>query len=88
MVRTAKDWPWSSYRATTGQIASPEWLYTDWVLSGFAKQKKTAIALYKSFVIEGKNQPSPWEKLKNQIFLGTDKFIQDMQSKISRGNIA
>ena len=57
MVRTAKDWPWSSYRTTTGQIASPEWLHTDCVLSAFAKKKKTAIVLYKTFVIEGKNQP-------------------------------
>ena len=83
MVRTSRDWPWSSYRATTGQISVPEWLYVDWVLSAFAKQKKTAITRYKAFVAEGKNQPSPWMQLKNQIFLGTDKFVDDMQRKIS-----
>lgn len=38
---------------------------------------------YKSFIVEGKNQPSPWEQLKNQIYLGTEKFVEEMQSKIS-----
>ncbi|NOY71957.1 MAG: transposase, partial [Gammaproteobacteria bacterium] len=83
MVRSAKDWPWSSYRATTGQTAPPGWLHTDWILSAFAKQKKTAVTGYKAFVAEGKNHPSPWEELKNQIFLGTEKFVEDMQRKIS-----
>lgn len=83
MVRAAKDWPWSSYRATAGQTHPPAWLHTDWVLSAFAKRKTTAISRYKAFVAEGKNQPSPWEHLKNQIFLGTDKFVENMQNKIS-----
>ena len=34
------------------------------------------------FVSEGKGQPSPWEQLKNQIFLGDDKFVESMQSQI------
>jgi putative transposase len=37
---------------------------------------------YKAFVQEGKGQPSPWESLKNQIYLGSDEFIDDMQCKI------
>ncbi len=83
MVRAAKDWPWSSYRATTGQTNPQIWLHTDWILSAFAKRKKTAINRYKTFVAEGKDQPSPWGLLKNQIFLGTDKFVEGMQNKIS-----
>ena len=35
MVRSVKDWPWSSYRATTGLSESPQWLTTDWILSAF-----------------------------------------------------
>ena len=38
MVRSAGDWPWSSYRATAGREAIPEWLTTDWVLSAFGTQ--------------------------------------------------
>lgn len=82
MVRAAKDWPWSSYRATCGTVDSPDWLNTDWLLSSFAKTKKTAIERYRQFVAEGKNQPSPWDYLKNQIFLGDEQFVDDMQSRL------
>ncbi|WP_126455863.1 REP-associated tyrosine transposase [Sulfuriflexus mobilis] len=83
MVRAAKEWPWSSYRATVGQRVPQKWLHTDWILSAFAKQKKTAMTRYKTFVSEGKHQPSPWEQLKNQIFLGDEAFVENMLCKMS-----
>lgn len=83
MVRAAKDWPWSSYRATCGMVNTPEWLNTDWLLSTFAKTKKTAIERYREFVAQGKNQPSPWGELRNQIFLGTEQFVEEMQCKMN-----
>ncbi|HEX7028346.1 MAG TPA: transposase [Gammaproteobacteria bacterium] len=82
MVRSAKDWPWSSYRATGGQIKPPDWLTVDWILSAFAARKSKAIEGYKQFVAEGKNQPAPWAFLKNQIYLGSDKFVERMQKQI------
>jgi len=83
MVRSVKDWPWSSYRASCGMTASPEWLSTDWLLSTFAKTRKAAVERYRDFVAQGKNLPSPWEHLKNQIFLGDEEFVEDMQSKLN-----
>ena len=82
MVRSAKDWPWSSYRATAGLAEIPSWLKTDWLLSGFAKRKLLAVERYREFVKQGKNQPSPWQNLKNQMYLGSDAFIDEMQSQI------
>jgi len=82
MVRSVKDWPWSSYRATAGFKEPHSCLVTDWVLSGFGKQKKRAQESYRQFVREGKGQTSPWESLTNQIYLGSDKFVQKMQSKV------
>ena len=41
-----------------------------------------AIDAYKQFVCDGKGQPSPWEQLKNQVFLGDDKFVESMQGLI------
>ena len=82
MVRAAKDWPWSSYRATAGLAKGSEWLYSDWILSAFAKRRHTAMDRYRTFVSEGKNQPSPWDELKNQIYLGTEDFVSDMQAKM------
>ena len=82
MVRNAQDWPWSSYRASAGLTDSPLWLNTDWILSAFAVRRSVAIERYKSFVSEGKNQPALWDKLKNQIYLGNDAFVQRMMRKL------
>ncbi len=82
MVRSAKDWPWSSYRATAGRLKAAPWLQTDWILSAFSRQRKTACEHYRTFVSEGRGQPSPWEDLKNQVFLGGEQFVAEMQSLI------
>jgi hypothetical protein len=54
----------------------------DWILSAFGTRKSKAIESYKRFVAAGKNQPSPWTLLKNQIYLGSDKFVGRMQKQI------
>ena len=82
MVRSVKDWPWSSYRASCGMSSSPDCLSTDGLLSAFARTRKVAIERYRDFVAQGKNLPSPWEQLKNQIFLGDEQFVEDMQCKL------
>jgi len=82
MVHSAIEWPWSSYRATVGEQAKLSWLNTDWLLAGFGQRELIAIEKYKQFVSEGKGQPSPWDQLKNQMFLGCEKFVETMQSQI------
>jgi len=82
MVHSVKDWPWSSYRPTCAMVASPTWLNTEWLLSNFSKTRLNAIERYKDFVAQGKNLPSPWKKLKNQIFLGDESFVEDMLCKL------
>lgn len=83
MVRSAKDWKWSSFRATAGMVDAPDWLQTNWLLAAFAVRKVLAVEKYQDFVSEGKNQPSPWESLRNQIYLGDDNFVDDMQCKMA-----
>ena len=82
MVRAAKDRPWSSYRALAGQAEPAETLTIDWVLGYFAKIRKTGSQKYREFVSVGKGQLSPWDKLKNQVFLGSDEFVEDAQAKM------
>ena len=36
LVQQAVDWPWSTYRATAGQEAAPEWLSLEWLDWAFA----------------------------------------------------
>jgi putative transposase len=83
MVRSAKDWPWSSYRDTAGLRGKPEWLCIDWLLSAFGRNKRQAMEAYRDFVRQGKGQLSPWQNIKNQIYLGTDAFVNEMQAKVS-----
>ena len=38
---------------------------------------------YKQFVTQGGGQPPPFKELKNQIYLGSDQFVEDMQCKLN-----
>jgi putative transposase len=82
MVRSAKDWPWSSYRATVGQCDTLDFLKVEWILAAFASRKSLAIERYRQFISEGKDQPSPWQFLRNQVYLGDEKFVENLQALI------
>jgi len=85
MVRTPGEYPWSSYRAMIGEEAAPEWLETRWILASFGEMEAEAVEGYARFVAQGRGQPSPWEHLKHQVFLGSDAFVETMQSKVPQG---
>lgn len=82
MVKEAKDWFWSSYRNTAGLEETPNWLSVDWILSAFSECRRDAITQYEVFVARGKNQPTVWEQLKNQIYLGSELFVDEMHCKL------
>ena len=82
IVRSVKDWPWSSYRATAGFAAAHPWLQTDWILSAFGRRRKIARERYRKFIAESKDLSSPWSQLKNQLFLGSSEFVSKMQSLV------
>ena len=77
MVDRPEEWNWSSYAATLGLIPEPEWLEVDWLLSQFGENPPKARKAYGEFVLEGIGLPSIWEKLRHQIFLGQDDFVED-----------
>jgi len=76
IVAQAGEWPWSSYRAMLGQELTPAWLETDWVLGQFGQERSRAQADYAAFVRQGIGQPSVWEGLRHQVFLGSEAFVQ------------
>lgn len=82
MVRQARNWPWSSYRATAGEIATPDWLTSEWILAAFGKRKSSAQKKYQEFIAQGKGHPAPWVDLKHQVFLGTEEFVTKLQNKL------
>lgn len=83
MVRSAREWPWSSYRATAGQAARPSWLTPDWLLAQFGRTRRTAQEAYREFVSEGREAPSIWEQLQHQMYLGSARFMREVQKRQS-----
>ena len=82
MVRGVEDWPWSSYRASAGIDVAPSFLAVDWLLGAFSDRRHQAMVEYRKFVAEGAAAPSPWLELKNQIYLGSERFVESMNAKI------
>ncbi len=78
VARSARDWPWSSYRATAGQAACPEFLTIDWLLSRFDEDRTKAVRAYRRFVGEGKGV-NVWEELVGGVLMGGDAFVQSLK---------
>ena len=88
IVESAESWDWSSYGATAGITPCPVWFDREWLLSSFGKKEKTSIKHYIQFVANGVLQPSPWSKIKNQIYLGSDEFVDQVQTKIADKDVS
>ncbi|KAF0191629.1 MAG: hypothetical protein FD165_1698 [Gammaproteobacteria bacterium] len=84
MVSSAKDWPWSSYRATAGLKTAPAWLDINPVLDLFARRRAAACGAYRQFVREGHGSISPWTQVCGQIFLGDEAFLERMERLIRK----
>ncbi len=78
MARSARDWRWSSYRATAGQTQPPKFLTTDWLLSQFGKDRASAAHAYRGFVKRGKGIDI-WEETTAGVLMGSDSFVQSLR---------
>lgn len=80
MVERPENYKWSSYRATAGLDAAPDWLDLASVLPFFHHEREDAQADYREFVcakIDGED--CLWDKLTNRIFLGTETWTKEMR---------
>jgi putative transposase len=78
LVRSARDWRWSSYRATAGQTDPPDFLTVDWLLSQFARNRGKATRAYRDFVKRGKGV-DVWEDVTASVLMGSDAFVQSLK---------
>ena len=83
MVDDAADWPWSSHAAMIWKSSAPDWLETDWLLGRFGHERSSAVGRYVDSVRAGVGLPPVWEKLKYQLYLGGDEFIEKVQRNFS-----
>jgi putative transposase len=86
MVKHPEGWQWSSYRATVGKATAPEWLEVGWLLSQFSALDPAGS--YERFVRQGLGQGSPWDKLRGQIWLGNEAFLQRMERLVQGKPVA
>ncbi len=85
MVGQAEDWPWSSYQAMLGKVEPYPWLEINWILGQFSDDRLKAVERYINFVREGVGLPPVWTDLKQQIYIGSDQFIESMLKKVGQG---
>ncbi len=78
MVRSARDWRWSSYRATAGQVEPPEFLTTKWLLAQFGRTSAEAVRAYRAFVKQGRDV-DVWGDVKAGMLMGSDSFVQSLR---------
>ena len=82
MMSQALDWQWRSYRATVRLTETPTFLRADWLLSAFGTAGREARLRFESFVADGISRPGPWQNLRNQVYLGSDRFVETVQQQI------
>jgi len=87
MVGQAEDWPWSSYHAMLGKVEPYLWLEINWILGQFSDDRLKAIENYINFVREGVGLPPVWTELKQQIYIGSEQFIESMLKKVGQDKI-
>jgi REP element-mobilizing transposase RayT len=86
MVQRPEEYRWSSYRATAGLEAAPEWL-TLAPLVPFFGEPETWRANYIAFVNDGcAAQDRIWNHLRRRFFLTTEKFLKELK-KIMNGKL-
>ena len=85
---------WSSYRALAGQVKAPTFLHKADVLNYFGKRENDAQRKYREYVKKGVGENSPLEQRTNQVLLGSNRFLSEMQpillgdKLIKRGPVA
>jgi putative transposase len=86
LVALPEQWPWSSFQGTVsphGIVDGQVRCHSDWLLAQFAARRSQAVARFIDFVRAGIGQPSVWDELKAQTFLGSDAFVAEVQSRIA-----
>ncbi|MFC2082518.1 transposase [Candidatus Bipolaricaulota bacterium] len=78
IARSARDWPWSSYRATAGLAPAPTFLTTEWILSQIDPDVAQAKTIYRGFVSKGR-EIDAWSCLQVGILLGSDSFVEQIK---------
>lgn len=81
-------WRWSSYLATAGMKAGPDWLCASTILEAFGEERRAAQGRYRKFVAAGIGRESPWGELRGQVLLGTEAFVKALAPRLEEARDA
>lgn len=80
VIQKPEDWPWSSYNATRGKGALHPCLKVKWIQEQFGtKEILSTQEEYEEFVKVGISQESIWNRLRGQLVLGDDGYIEHLE---------
>lgn len=82
-VSQARQWKWSSYRATAGLSEARRGLTVEEILGYFGQRRRAAQEKYQEYVGEGVNEASIWEGLEAQSLLGVEGFAQALVGHVT-----
>jgi DNA-directed RNA polymerase specialized sigma24 family protein len=83
LVRRAREFPWSSYRATVDLDPRPDWLRTDSILGQFGSHQRDAIKAFVRYIAEARPAPHLKTEVREQVFLGSEAFVADAKLRIA-----
>ncbi len=84
IVEHPQDYAWSSFKFSAGHSNAPAFLFTDWVLAQFGKNRQEAQKSYRDFVLAGWEGESPWKRLVDHCILGEDSFLKRLLPYLKR----
>jgi putative transposase len=82
LAKRPGQWPWSSHRLIAKDRDTPAWLCVDWLLGEFAGASEGARKGYRAFVASGREEPSPLDAVRAQMYLGSEHFLQRMAEQV------
>jgi REP element-mobilizing transposase RayT len=90
VVKKPEKFRWSSYRGYIGNEKEEVWMEYAWVLSKFAKRKKTSRQRYREYVEKemGGEQKNPFADLFGQVILGGAEFRRKIKKMLKRRAIS
>ena len=85
LVTHPRHWPWSSYRATAGEVAVPAFLTVDWVLSlADTPVRAHAEQRYRKFVEAALGETAPLvEALSLRLVVGDSELLSHVRQRLT-----
>jgi putative transposase len=83
IVARPEEYAWSSYRATAGLEAAPEWLDISAAVAWLGDDPMAAQTAYRGHVLEAIGcEDRLWDKIKNAIYLGSERWTKQMRKVV------